>query len=177
MATLHSSELLLVTQTEDPRCPPWSARVGETCAERCVFTPAPRPAAGPGACAPLRSPAPSSSFFTVTAHRLLPERRRGTCHYPGRPATGIRVPRTEKRCTGEFSSKSREGRPADSPVDTNRVIQTRLSLSHSGLRERHAPTHPSSKLLARGPLYPHQNDRGPRGTFLGCILFIDILLR
>lgn len=161
MAVGHFAQLRAPAGTEDPRCPPWSARVGETCAERCVFTPAPRPAA----------------FFTVTAHRLLPERRRGTRHYSGRPATGICVPRTEKRCTGEFSSKSREGRPVDSPVDTNRVIQTRLSLSHSGLRERHAPTHPSSKLLARGPLYPHQNDRGPRGTFLGCILFIDILLR
>lgn len=72
-------------------------------------------------------------------------------HYSGRPATGVRVPRTEKRCTGEFSSKSREGRPTDSPVDTNRVIQTRLSLSHSGLRERHAPTHPSSKLWPGDP--------------------------
>lgn len=174
MATLHSSELLLGPRTHGAHrgLPEWVRRVRRDACSRPRHAPPPAPGRARRSGRRLRLPPSSRSPLTGFSRNA----GEGRVTIPDDLQRAF-VPRTEKRCTGEFSSKSREGRPADSPVDTNRVIQTRLSLSHSGLRERHAPTHPSSKLLARGPLYPHQNDRGPRGTFLGCILFIDILLR
>lgn len=171
MATLHSSELLLGPRTHGAHrgLPEWVRRVRRDACSRPRHAPPPAPGRARRSGRRLRLPPSSRSPLTGFSQNAGEGR--------------VTIPDDLQRAfvslglRSEFSSKSREGRPADSPVDTNRVIQTRLSLSHSGLRERHAPTHPSLKLLARGPLYPHQNDRGPRGTFLGCILFIDILLR